>query len=71
MAQKKKEGKKHRKYGRSGRRPAKARYNGEKRWEKNKARRIAKQKRVEEKKRIKKLGVAGRIVVRGEDVALV
>jgi len=41
------------KHGRSGRRPAKARYNGEKRWEKNKARRIAKQKKFEEKKRLK------------------
>jgi hypothetical protein len=46
-------GKKNRKFNRAGRRPAKARYNGERRWEKNKARRIAKQKRKEEKKRKK------------------
>jgi hypothetical protein len=46
-------GKKNRKFGRAGRRPSKARYNGERRWEKNKAKRIAKQARKEEKKRIK------------------
>ena len=40
-------GKKNRKWGRQGRRPAKRRYNIEKRWEKNKARRIAKQKKKE------------------------
>ena len=38
------------KIGRAGRRPAKARYNGEKRWLKNKARKIAKQAKKESKK---------------------
>lgn len=46
---KKKEGKKNRKWGRQARRPAKARYNVERRWEVNKARRIAKQKKKEAK----------------------
>jgi hypothetical protein len=46
-------GKKNRKFGRSSRRPGKHRYNAERRWEKNKARRIAKQKRKEQKKREK------------------
>ena len=44
-----KEGKKNRKWGRQGRRPGKARYNNERRWEINKARRIAKQKKKEAK----------------------
>lgn len=43
-----------RKVGRAGRKPAHKRYNNERRWEKNKARRIAKQKRFEEKKKRKK-----------------
>jgi hypothetical protein len=43
-----------RKIGRAGRKPAHQRYNLERRWEKNKARKIAKQKRFEEKKRISK-----------------
>ena len=48
-----KSGKKHRKYGRAGRRPSHNRYNNEMRWAKNKARRIAKQARKEAKKRAK------------------
>lgn len=43
-------GKKNRKWGRQGRRPAKRSYNAEKRWEKNKAKRIAKQRKIEAKK---------------------
>lgn len=46
-----KEGKKNRKFGRNARRPATARYNAEKRWEKNKARKIAKQARKEANQR--------------------
>ena len=46
-------GKKHRKYGRAGRRPSHKRYNAEQRWVKNKARSIAKQARKESKKRAK------------------
>jgi len=49
-------GKKNRKYGRAGRKPSHARYNAEKRWEKNKARRIAKQAKKEAKKFLKKTG---------------
>ena len=41
MADTHKSGKKNRKHGRAGRRPAKARYNNERRWEKNKARKAA------------------------------
>jgi hypothetical protein len=52
-APKRKSGKKHRKYGRAGRRPSHNRYNMEERWEKNKARRIAKQAKKEAKKREK------------------
>lgn len=51
---KRKSGKKNRKWGRAGRRPSHNRYNLERRWEKNKARRIAKQQRFEEKKAAKK-----------------
>ena len=43
-----------RKIGRAARKPAHQRYNLVRRWETNKARKIAKQKRLEEKKRIKK-----------------
>lgn len=50
-----KSGKKNRKFGRAGRKPSHNRYNAEKRWEKNKARRIAKQQKKEAKKRAKKL----------------
>jgi hypothetical protein len=46
-------GKKNRKWGRAGRRPSHKRYNAERRWEKNKARRIAKQARKEAKKKEK------------------
>ena len=46
-------GKRHRKYGRAGRRPAHKRYNAEERWVRNKERRIAKQARLEAKKRVK------------------
>ena len=48
-------GQKNRKFGRSGRRPAKARYNLSERWVTNKARRIAKQAKFEEMKRLKKI----------------
>jgi len=51
---KRKGGKKNRKFGRAGRRPSHNRYNMEKRWEKNKARRIAKEQRLVEKKAAKK-----------------
>lgn len=50
-----KTGKKNRKYGRAGRKPSHNRYNVERRWEKNKARRIAKQAKREAKKREKLL----------------
>jgi hypothetical protein len=53
--QPRKSGKKNRKFGRAGRRPSHNRYNLEKRWEKNKARRIAKQAKKEAKKREKLL----------------
>ena len=42
------------KIGRSARKPAHKRYNSEMRWLKNKARRIAKQARIDERARIKK-----------------
>jgi len=48
-----KEGKKNRKYGRAGRKPSHKRYNNERRWEKNKERRIRRQARIEEKQRAK------------------
>jgi len=48
-------GKKNRKFNRMARRPSHARYNAEKRWEKNKKRRIEKQRKFEEKKAKKKL----------------
>ena len=51
---KRKGGKKNRKFGRAGRRPSHNRYTMEKRWEKNKARRIAKQQKLEDKKAAKK-----------------
>jgi hypothetical protein len=47
-------GKKSRKFGRSARRPAKARYNNERRWEKNKERKAAKIKKVLERKAARK-----------------
>ena len=47
-------GKKNRKFGRAWRRPSHNRYNAEKRWEKNKARKIAKQAKKEEAKKLKK-----------------
>ena len=47
-------GKGGRKIGRQKRKPASMRYTLERRWEKNKARRIAKQKRLEQKKKEKK-----------------
>ena len=43
-----------RKIGRASRKPSHNRYTMERRWEKNKARRIAKQQRIEEKKAAKK-----------------
>jgi len=42
-------GKKNRKHGRNARRPATTRYNNERRWEKNKAKKIAKQAKKEAK----------------------
>ena len=48
-----KKGKKNRKYGRGLRKPAHQRYTAERRWEKNKARKIAKQKRKEAKAKAK------------------
>lgn len=51
---KRKGGKKNRKFGRAGRRPSHSGYTMEKRWEKNKARRIAKQQKLEDKKAAKK-----------------
>ena len=47
-------GKKNRKWGRAGRKPAHKRYNNEMRWLKNKAKRIAKQAKFEAKKKAKK-----------------
>jgi hypothetical protein len=47
MAAKTKQGKKSRKYGRQERSPAHQRYNNEKRWEKNKERRIVKDNKRE------------------------
>jgi hypothetical protein len=49
-----KEGKKHRKYGRAGRRPSHTRYNNERRWEKNKARKAARIKKQLERKAARK-----------------
>lgn len=49
-----KTGKKHRKYGRAGRRPSHKRYNIEKRWEKNKARKAARIKKQLERKAARK-----------------
>jgi hypothetical protein len=54
MADKKIKGKKNRKIGRLKRKPSHIRYTAEKRWETNKARRIAKQKRKEAKDALKK-----------------
>ena len=45
-----------RKHGRNARKPSHIRYNVERRWEKNKARRIAKQARKEAKKAARKSG---------------
>ena len=47
-------GRTNRKHGRAGRRPAHKRYNAEKRWEKNKARRIEKEKRRQDKLKARK-----------------
>jgi len=47
-------GKKNRKFGRGMRSPGSARYNAEKRWEKNKERKIAKQARKEAKAKERK-----------------
>jgi hypothetical protein len=54
-----KSGKKHRKYGRSSRRPSHHRYNLEQRWIKNKARRIKKHNKAVLKKLAKKLARMG------------
>ena len=51
-----KSGKKNRKHGRAARKPSHTRYNNEKRWEKNKARKAAKIQRLLEKKVAKKAG---------------
>lgn len=53
-----KSGKKHRKYGRAGRRPAKARYNAERRWEVNKARKAARIKKLLARKAARKAKAA-------------
>lgn len=49
-----KTGKKHRKYDRCRKKPSHIRYTNEKRWEKNKAKRIAKQAKKEAKAKAKK-----------------
>lgn len=49
-----KTGKKNRKFGRAGRRPSHNLYNIEKRWEKNKERKIAKQAKKEAAQKAKK-----------------
>ena len=54
MANKKTGGKGSKKIGRSARKPSHARYNSSKRWEENKARRIAKQKKKEERAKRKR-----------------
>ena len=46
-------GKKNRKFGRAGRRPSHKRYNNEKRWIKNKERKITKQAKKEALKKLK------------------
>jgi len=51
---KRKGGKKNRKFNRANRRPSHIRYTMERRWEKNKARRIAKEQRLIEKKAARK-----------------
>jgi hypothetical protein len=51
---KKKEGGKNRKYGRMSRKPSHHRYNIEKRWETNKARKAAKIKKLLERKKARK-----------------
>ena len=50
-------GKKNRKWGRQGRRPSHQRYNAERRWEKNKARKQAKHRRRLEKKAARKAAI--------------
>lgn len=54
-----KSGKKNRKFGRAARRPAKARYNNERRWEKNKARKAEKVKKMLERKAARKAKKSG------------
>lgn len=49
-----KSGKKNRKFGRAARKPAHIRYTNERRWEKNKARKAAKIKRMLDKKAARK-----------------
>lgn len=51
---KRKGGKKNRKFGRANRRPAHIRYTMERRWEKNKARRQAKHKKILARKAARK-----------------
>ena len=57
---KRKGGKKNRKFGRAARRPSHNRYNNERRWEKNKAKKQEKHKRALEKKAARKLKKAAR-----------
>ncbi len=54
-----KSGKKNRKFNRAGRRPSHNRYNIEKRWEINKARKAAKIKKLLEKKAARKARKSG------------
>jgi hypothetical protein len=56
-----KSGKKNRKFGRAGRKPSHNRYNAERRWEKNKARRAAKIQKQLEKKAARKARKAANI----------
>ena len=46
-----------RKHGRSSRKPSHKRYNAEKRWEKNKLRRIEKERRRQERLKLRKDGI--------------
>ena len=61
MPVERKGGKKNRKFGRIGRRPAHARYNGEERWLINKARKIKKQAKFEAKKKAKREKRSGEV----------
>lgn len=57
-------GKKNRKFGRAGRSPSHKRYNSEKRWERNKTRRVEKERKRQErlKERAKRCHVSTNVI---------